>query len=259
MSISQELASYFSCPPDDTSLSDISMDRLPSHVSIIMDGNGRWAQARGLDRALGHKAGVSSLKEIVTASVRLGIKVLSVYAFSTENWKRPQHEVTLLMHLFATTLVKELPLFAQENVRLRFFGNIDALPATTRKVFKQGLQQTQHNTGMVFALAVNYGGRYDLVQAAQSIAIQVQDGKLKPSDIDEEVLSSYLYTSGLPDPDLVIRTSGEMRLSNYLLYQIAYSELYITKTLWPDFTKWDFLRAIKSYQERTRRFGGVRS
>ena len=163
------------------------------------------------------------------------------------------------MHLFATTLVKELPLFAQENVRLRFFGNIDALPAATRKVFKQGLQQTQHNTGMVFALAVNYGGRYDLVHAAQSIATQVQDGKLKPSDIDEQVLSSYLYTSGLPDPDLVIRTSGEMRLSNYLLYQIAYSELYITKTLWPDFTKWDFLRAIKSYQERTRRFGGVRS
>lgn len=259
MSISQELESYFSCPPDDTSLSDISLNRLPSHVSIIMDGNGRWAQTRGLDRALGHKAGVSSLKEIVTASVRLGIKVLSVYAFSTENWKRPQHEVTLLMHLFATTLVKELPLFAQENVRLRFFGNIDALPATTRKVFKQGLQQTKHNTGMVFALAVNYGGRYDLVQAAQSIATQVQDGKIKPSDIDEEVLSSYLYTSGLPDPDLVIRTSGEMRLSNYLLYQIAYSELYITKTLWPDFTKWDFLRAIKSYQERTRRFGGVRS
>ena len=251
------LKEYFSEHPEDISLDDVDMARIPGHVSIIMDGNGRWAQARGLDRSQGHVAGVDSLREAVTTSVRLGLDVLSVYAFSTENWKRPQHEVNLLMHLFATTLVKELPLFHQENVKLRFFGDLRALPEETRKVFQQGLDETAGNTGMTFALAVNYGARAELARAARELAFEAVEGKIDPSGIDIDAVSSKLYTAGLPDPDLLIRTSGELRLSNYLLWQLAYSEFYVTPTLWPDFTRWDMLRAIKSYQSRERRFGGV--
>lgn len=251
------LKEYFSEHPEDISLDDVDMARIPGHVSIIMDGNGRWAQARGLDRSQGHVAGVDSLREAVTTSVRLGLDVLSVYAFSTENWKRPQHEVNLLMHLFATTLVKELPLFHQENVKLRFFGDLSALPEETRKVFQQGLDETAENTGLTFALAVNYGSRAELTRAARELAFEAVEGKIDPSGIDIDAVSSKLYTAGLPDPDLLIRTSGELRLSNYLLWQLAYSEFYVTPTLWPDFTRWDMLRAIKSYQSRERRFGGV--
>lgn len=251
------LKEYFSGHPDDISLDDVDMARVPGHVSIIMDGNGRWAQARGLDRSRGHVAGVDSLRETVTTSVRLGLDVLSVYAFSTENWKRPQHEVNLLMHLFATTLVKELPLFHQENVKLRFFGDLDALPAETRAVFQRGLDETADHTGMVFALAVNYGSRVEIARAARMIAEDVSAGRLDPADVDADAVSARLYTEGLPDPDLLIRTSGELRLSNYLLWQLAYTEFYVTPTLWPDFSRWDMLRAIKSYQSRDRRFGGV--
>ena len=252
-----KLAEYFSQAPEDVSLADIDMARIPGHVSIIMDGNGRWAQARGLDRSRGHVAGVDSLREAVTTSVRLGLDVLSVYAFSTENWKRPQEEVNMLMHLFATTLLHELPLFHQENVRLRFFGDLEALPEETRKVFQQGLDETAANTGMTFALAVNYGSRAELARAARVLAQRVQDDELDASAIDENALASELYTAGLPDPDLLIRTSGELRLSNYLLWQLAYTEFYVTPTLWPDFSRWEFLRAIKSFQGRKRRFGGV--
>ena len=169
-----KLAEHFSQAPEDVSLADIDMARIPGHVSIIMDGNGRWAQARGLDRSRGHVAGVDSLREAVTTSVRLGLDVLSVYAFSTENWKRPQEEVNMLMHLFATTLLHELPLFHQENVRLRFFGDLEALPEETRKVFQQGLDETAANTGMTFALAVNYGSRAELARAARVLAQRVQ-------------------------------------------------------------------------------------
>jgi undecaprenyl diphosphate synthase len=252
-----KLREYFAEAPTDISLGDIDLQRIPSHVSIIMDGNGRWAQARGLDRSEGHVAGVDSLRETVTTSVRLGLDVLSCYAFSTENWKRPQHEVDLLMHLFATTLLNELPLFHQENVRLRFFGDLEALPKETFDVFQEGLAETSGNTGMTFALAVNYGSRAEIARAARLVAEAVASGELAPDDVDEEAISSRLYTAGLPDPDLLIRTSGELRLSNYLLWQLAYTEFYATDTLWPDFSRWDMLRAIKSFQSRKRRFGGV--
>lgn len=253
-----KLVQYFSDAPEDISLSDINLETIPSHVSIIMDGNGRWATARGLDRTEGHKAGVLSLREAVTTSVRLGLDVLSVYAFSTENWKRPQHEVDLLMRLFAETLLKELPMFYQENVKLRFFGDLEALPEKTRKTFQRGLDETAQNTGMTFALAVNYGSRAELTRAAVFLANQIAEGKVSADSVTPSDFENYLYTAGLPDPDLLIRTSGELRLSNYLLWQLAYSELYVTQTYWPDFSKWDFLRAIKDYQGRERRFGGVK-
>ena len=253
-----KLVQYFSDAPEDISLSDINLETIPSDVSIIMDGNGRWATARGLDRTEGHKAGVLSLREAVTTSVRLGLDVLSVYAFSTENWKRPQREVDLLMRLFAETLLKELPLFHQENVKLRFFGALEALPEKTRKTFQRGLDETAQNTGMTFALAVNYGSRAELTRAAVLLANQIAEGSVSADSVTPADLEKNLYTAGLPDPDLLIRTSGELRLSNYLLWQLAYSELYVTQTYWPDFSKWDFLRAIKDYQGRERRFGGVK-
>ena len=253
-----KLVQYFSDAPEDISLSDINLETIPSYVSIIMDGNGRWATARGLDRTEGHKAGVLSLREAVTTSVRLGLDVLSVYAFSTENWKRPQREVDLLMRLFAETLLKELPLFHQENVKLRFFGDLEALPEKTRKTFQRGLDETAQNTGMTFALAVNYGSRAELTRAAVLLANQIAEGSVSADSVTPADLEKNLYTAGLSDPDLLIRTSGELRLSNYLLWQLAYSELYVTQTYWPDFSKWDFLRAIKDYQSRERRFGGVK-
>lgn len=252
-----KLRAYYADAPEGLSLDDLDLERVPRHVSIIMDGNGRWATARGLDRSMGHVAGVDALREAVTTSVRLGVDVLSVYAFSTENWRRPQHEVDLLMHLFSTTLVKELPLFHQENVRLLFFGDLTALPEKTRVVFQQGLDETADHTGMVFALAVNYGSRAEIARAAREVAREVAAGELSWEDVDERAVSDRLYTAGLPDPDLLIRTSGELRLSNYLLWQLAYTEFYVTDALWPDFTKWDYLRALLAFQGRSRRFGGV--
>lgn len=253
------LRAYFSDPPEDIALENIDLSRMPAHVSIIMDGNGRWAQARGLDRPHGHRAGVDALREAVTTSVRLGLDALSVYAFSTENWRRPQKEVELLMHLFATTLVKELPLFHQENVRLRFLGDLEALPKKTYEVFKRGLDETKDHTGMTFALAVNYGSRAELVRASKLVAESVATGVLALDEVNEKTLADKLYTAGMPDPDLLIRTSGELRLSNYLLWQLAYTEFYVSELFWPDFSRWEMLRAIRSYQTRDRRFGGVKS
>ena len=252
-----KLRAYYSDAPADISLEDVDLERVPSHVSIIMDGNGRWAQSRGMARPQGHVAGVDSLREAVTTSVRLGVDVLSAYAFSTENWRRPQEEVDLLMHLFAKTLIKELPLFHQENVRLRFLGDIEALPKATYEVFCQGLEETERYDGLTFALAVNYGSRAEIARAARKVAEEVVAGSLDVGDVSEDVLARHLYTSGLPDPELLIRSSGELRLSNYLLWQLAYTELYVTDVLWPDFTRWDYLRAIRAYQARDRRFGGV--
>ena len=251
------LRAYYQDAPEDITLDDVDLDRIPRHVSIIMDGNGRWATQRGLDRSRGHMAGVDSLRETVTTSVRLGLDVLSVYAFSTENWRRPQREVDLLMHLFATTLVKELPLFHQENVRLKFLGDLEALPTETFKVFQRGLDETADHTGMTFALAVNYGSRAEIARAARRIAQKVAAGDLSADDVDVEAVERELYTAGLPDPELLIRTSGELRLSNYLLWQLAYTEFYVTDLLWPDFDRWEFLRALRAFQGRHRRFGGV--
>ena len=255
----QKLIEYFADAPDDISLSDVNLDHLPSHISVIMDGNGRWATRQGKERGEGHIAGISSLRETITACVRLGIDVLSAYAFSTENWKRPQHEVDLLMHLLATTLLKELPLFHQENVRLVFLGDIEALPEKTRDVFEEGLAETAGNTGMVLALAVNYGARAELARAARTLAARVASGDINIEDIDEGAVAASLYTADLPDPELLIRTSGELRLSNYLLWQLAYSEFYVTDTLWPDFDRWELLRGIRAFQGRDRRFGGVKA
>lgn len=250
---------YFAEHPADISIADIDMARIPRHISCIMDGNGRWATARGMGRGEGHKAGIVSLREIITACVRMGVDVLSAYAFSTENWNRPTSEVNLLMHLFAKTFIDELPLLKRENVRVVFLGDISALPKKTRDVFEQGLAETKDHTGMTLALAVNYGARAELTRAARLIAQSVASDELSIEQIDEDVVSSCLYTAGLPDPELVIRTSGEMRVSNYLLWQIAYSEFYITDTYWPDFDRWGLVRAIAAYQGRDRRFGGLTS
>lgn len=253
----EKLAAYFADAPDDISLSDIDMERLPRHISCIMDGNGRWATSRGLARTEGHKAGIVSLREVITTAVRLGVDVLSAYAFSTENWGRPQHEVNVLMHLFAKTFIDELPLLKRENVRVVFLGDISALPKKTRDVFEYGIKECESHTGMVLALAVNYGARAELARAARLLAQDVAAGILEADDIDEDAVASRLYTAGLPDPELIIRTSGELRISNYLLWQAAYSEFYITDTYWPDFDRWGMLRAIAAFQGRDRRFGGL--
>lgn len=252
-----KFAEYFSDAPADLDIAQLDMARIPRHISCIMDGNGRWATARGLARTEGHKAGIVSLREVITAAVRLGVDVLSAYAFSTENWNRPQHEVNVLMHLFAKTFIDELPLLKRENVRVMFLGDISALPERTRKVFEYGLEACRDHTGMTLALAVNYGGRAEIARAARSIAQLVQNGDLDVDTIDESCVANQLYTAGLPDPELVVRTSGEMRVSNYLLWQIAYSEFYITDTYWPDFDRWELVRAILAYQGRDRRFGGL--
>lgn len=252
-----KFVAYFAEHPDDISIDDIDMARIPRHISCIMDGNGRWATSRGMGRGEGHKAGIVALREIITACVRMGVDVLSAYAFSTENWNRPQSEVNLLMHLFAQTFIEELPLLKRENVRVEFLGDISALPQKTRDVFAYGLEETKDHTGMVLALAVNYGARAELTRAARQIAQDVQAGTLALDDIDETALASRLYAADLPDPELVIRTSGEMRVSNYLLWQIAYAEFYVTDTYWPDFDRWGLVRAIAAFQGRDRRFGGL--
>lgn len=248
---------YFANPPAELDLAELDRARIPRHISCIMDGNGRWATAQGLPRGEGHRAGIVSLREIITACVRLGVEVLSAYAFSTENWSRPQAEVNLLMHLFAQTFIEELPLLKRENVRVVFLGDISALPEETRTVFEHGLAETAEHTGMVLALAVNYGARAELARAARALAQEVADGVRDVASIDEEAVAGALYTAGLPDPELVIRTSGEFRLSNYLLWQCAYAEFYITSTYWPAFNRWELLRAIISFQHRDRRFGGL--
>lgn len=248
---------FFANPPEGLEFDALDRSRIPRHISCIMDGNGRWATAQGLSRGEGHKAGIVSLREIITACVRLGVEVMSAYAFSTENWRRPAAEVNLLMHLFAQTFVDELPLLNRENVRVIFLGDISALPKRTREVFEYGLNETAHHTGMVLALAVNYGARAELARAARLLAEDVAAGRTTPDAIDEAAVAAKLYTAGLPDPELIIRTSGELRLSNYLLWQAAYSEFYITSTYWPDFDRWGLIDAILTYQGRDRRFGGI--
>ncbi len=252
-----KLVEYFADAPVGVGFSDLDLNNIPHHISCIMDGNGRWATSRGLARTEGHKAGIVSLREIITACVRLGVDVLSAYAFSTENWNRPQHEVNVLMHLFAKTFIDELPLLKRENVRVVFLGDISALPKKTRDVFERGLAECADHTGMTLALAVNYGARAEITRAVRQIASDAAAGKIDPAAIDEDMVASRLYTAGLPDPELVIRTSGELRLSNYLLWQVAYSEFYVTDTYWPDFDRWGLVDAILAYQGRDRRFGGL--
>ncbi|MCK5193202.1 MAG: isoprenyl transferase [Desulfobulbaceae bacterium] len=228
---------------------------LPAHVAIIMDGNGRWAQNRGMIRLLGHKSGVKTVKKIVTAASELGIKVLTLYAFSTENWKRPEQEVSGLMSLLKSYLENELSTMLDNNIKLRCMGRKEQLPWEVQQVLDSSINKTANNTGLVLNLALSYGGRSEIVRAANKLAKMCAAGTLHPDEITEDLLAENLYSAGLPDPDLVIRTGGEYRLSNFLLWQVSYAELYITETNWPDFTKEDFHRALTIYQERQRRFG----
>ncbi len=237
---------------------DLDRERLPRHVAVIMDGNGRWAKRQGLPRIMGHKRGVDALKELLRCCKDWGIEALTAYAFSTENWGRPLEEVDFLMTLFERVLRQELREMMEEDVRIRFVGNLSALPRSLQSQIEHSMAQTQHNQAVTFTVATNYGGRQEIVEACRAIASQVQQGKLQPDQIDAALFERHLYTSGICDPDLLIRTSGEMRISNFLLWQMAYAELYITETLWPDFDRAEFHRALCAYQQRDRRFGKVR-
>lgn len=236
---------------------DLKQDRLPRHVAVIMDGNGRWAQQRGLPRIMGHRRGVDALKDLLRCCRDWGIEALTAYAFSTENWGRPLEEVDFLMTLFERVLRQELEEMMQEDVCIRFAGNLEALPRSLQSEIERSMSQTLNNTGIRFTVATNYGGRQEILQACRAIATQVEQGLLRPEDIDEAIFERHLYTAGMCDPDLLIRTSGEMRISNFLLWQMAYAEIYVTDTLWPDFDRAEFHQALCSYQNRKRRFGRV--
>ena len=229
---------------------------IPKSIAIILDGNGRWAKKRNLPRAMGHKAGCETLEKTVEDCVRLGVECLTVYAFSTENWKRSAIEVGALMKLLRFYMVKLIDVANKNNVKAVMIGDESRFEPDIRKGIRKLTEATKNNTGMVFAFAINYGGRDEIKRAVENIVDDVESGKLSKSDISEELISSYLDTNDLPDPDLLIRTSGELRVSNFLLWQIAYSEFYITDTLWPDFDKEELLKAIESYSHRQRRFGG---
>jgi undecaprenyl diphosphate synthase len=244
--------------PDRALALAIDPARLPAHIAIIMDGNGRWAQNRGLPRVAGHKAGVDPVRTTVESCARMGVRALTLYAFSIENWKRPRAEVETLWRLLRFYLHRELPLLQENKVRLQALGRIDALPDIVRADLLDCCRQTMRNKGLVLNLAINYGGRAELVDAVNRVLDRARiDGTLPVLEVDERMIDSALYTAGLPDPDLLIRTSGEQRISNFLLWQIAYAELYVTETLWPDFRRSHLLRAIIDYQRRDRRFGGL--
>jgi len=235
----------------------LDKEKLPRHVAIIMDGNGRWAQIRKRPRVEGHRASMASVRSAVETCGELGIEVLTLYAFSTENWNRPRREVNALMFLLREQLQKNRDELNEKNVQVRFIGQVDRLPSRVRGELENSVESTKNNTGLILNLAVSYGSRLEIVQAVQHIAQDVKDGKIEIEDICEEQFSNHLYTAGLPDLDLLIRTSGEMRLSNFLLWQLAYAELYVTPILWPDFRRQEFLAALISYQQRQRRFGGL--
>ena len=233
----------------------IKQDRIPRHIAIIMDGNGRWAKKQGLARMFGHKQGVETVHRITEAAAELGIDYLTLYAFSTENWNRPKEEVDALMSLLVDTIVKETPTLMKNNIVLQTIGDISRLPEATRKKFLECIEQTSKNTGLTLIIALSYSARWELIQAAKNIASGVEQGQLRLEEINEEVLSNHLTTANVPDPDLLIRTSGELRISNFLLWQLAYSEMYFTSCLWPEFTNEEFYHAIVDYQSRERRFG----
>ncbi|MBZ5602160.1 MAG: isoprenyl transferase [Acidobacteriia bacterium] len=237
--------------PDFALASAIDADRLPAHIAIIMDGNGRWARRRNLPRVAGHKAGIQPVRTTVETCARLGLRALTLYAFSVENWKRPRAEVETLWRLLRIYLRSELDVMHRHDIRFTAIGRLDALPGFVREELDSTIESTAANRGMQLNLAINYGGRAELVDAVRAL---IEDG----GPIDEDAISARLYTAGMPDPDLLIRTSGEMRVSNFLLWQIAYAELYVTETLWPDFTRGELLRAVLDYQKRDRRFGGIR-
>src|ERR1700726_4763223 len=236
----------------------IDPNRMPAHIAIIMDGNGRWAKKRNLPRAAGHKAGVEAVRVTVETCTRLGIQALTLYAFSVENWKRPRAEVDTLWRLLRLYLRRELPEIMRNGIRFTCMGRLDGLPPQVRSELEAAVEATAQNTGMRLNVAINYSGRAELVDALNAIIEDARlEGRLRDLRIDEDAIAARLYTAGLPDPDLLIRTSGEMRVSNFLLWQIAYAELYVTDTLWPDFSRTELLHAILDYQRRHRRFGGL--
>jgi undecaprenyl diphosphate synthase len=230
--------------------------RVPEHVAVIMDGNGRWASGRGLPRAAGHRAGAKATEEAIATAIELGVRYLTLYSFSSENWSRPAEEVSALMGLFVEVLMAKMRDLQREGVRVRVIGHLDEMPKATSDAFTQAIADTAGNTVLDLVIALNYGSRGEITDAVRSLVSDASAGRLGPEDISEEAISARLHTAGIPDPDLLVRTSGEMRVSNFLLWQIAYSELYITETLWPDFDRDDFLAAVVDYQQRERRFGG---
>lgn len=240
-----------------TDITELDSGNIPTHVAIIMDGNGRWAQNRNLPRPIGHKHGVESVQNIVRTAAKLGVKILTLYAFSTENWNRPPLEVKALMGLLKTFLQNELETITTNNVSLRCLGQIDRLPKEVRQVLDNAIAQTADNNGLILNLALSYGGRDEIARAVRKIALDCQQGLIKAEEIDVELISAHLDTAGQPDPDLLIRTGGESRLSNFLLWQLSYAEIYITDTLWPDFRDKDFISALIDYQSRQRRFGKI--
>jgi len=233
----------------------INTSKLPQHIAVIMDGNGRWAKEQGKLRVFGHKNGVVAVRDAVEGAAEIGIKYLTLYAFSTENWNRPKLEVTALMELLVSTINKETKTLIQNNVRLNAIGDLESLPPRCLKELKEAINKTSNNTGLTLTLALSYSARWEIANAAKKIASEVQAGLINPEDIDEKVFESHLSTHNLPDPELMIRTSGEHRISNYLLWQLAYAELYFTPKLWPDFRREDLFSAILDYQKRERRFG----
>lgn len=236
---------------------DLDMNNIPQHIAIIMDGNGRWAKAQGKARTFGHKAGAETLKTIVRAADKLGVKVLTVYAFSTENWKRPLEEVNFIMDLLCLYLTKEIDEFNANNVQVRFIGTRQGMSQKVLEKMDYALKSTQDNTGIILNIAVNYGSQLEIVEAVRKIAAQAVAGKLEVEAIDEGIVEANLYTAGLPTPDLLIRPGGDVRISNFLLWQIAYAEIYYTNTYWPDFKPEDLVDAIRVFQGRERRYGGL--
>jgi len=236
-------------------MEEIDKDKLPTHIAIIMDGNGRWAKKKLLNRISGHMKGVDAVREVVTTCRELGIKILTLYAFSIENWRRPKEEVKALMGLLNDYLLKERGEMIKNNIRLSAIGRLEDLPPAVQATLQETMKMTKHCDGMTLNLALSYGGRSEILHAVQGVLSDFQKKTIKPEEIDQERFSQYLWTWGLPDPDLLIRTSGEFRISNFLLWQIAYTELYVTETLWPDFNREELLKAIADYQSRERRFG----
>jgi len=252
----QSRADFFAGGPGARILGELDPRRAPAHIAIIMDGNGRWAAKRGLPRIAGHRAGAKAVREVIAAAIELDVRFVTIYSFSSENWTRPEDEVSGLMTLFVEVLEREMTNLSKMNVRVMVAGRRDDLPQATREAFDRTEHQTAGNTGLTLVVALNYGGRAEITDAVRAIAREVAAGSLVPADITEETIGEHLYTTGIPDPDLLVRTSGELRISNFLLWQLAYTEFWVTDTFWPDFDRHELLRAVVEFQARERRFGG---
>lgn len=261
MSFHKPIDEMFPYPPQALNPHDLDPSKVPTHLAVIMDGNGRWAKERGKQRIAGHKAGVNAVRELIRCASDVGIRYLTIYSFSSENWKRPKDEVSGLMSLFARTMSAEIAGLDANNVRVMTIGDTSRLPKATQKAFADAWDTTKHNTGLTLIVAVNYGGRDEILSAVNDLLRErhAKDAQGAPfAPVDEATFEDHLFTAGIPDPDLVIRTSGEMRISNFLLWQIAYAEFYCSDVLWPDFDRYELLRALLNYQSRSRRFGGVK-